>query len=256
VKIATWNVNSLRVRLPTLKDWLAQNPVDVIGLQETKCQDEQFPFEALREIGYHAVHNGQKTYNGVAILARGEPADVARDMPAFADDQRRVISATVDGVRVVNVYVVNGQAVGSEKFEYKLRWLEALAAHLRDELSRHPRLVVLGDFNIAPAPLDVHDPAAWEGSVLCSEPERAHFRGLLELGLADCFRLHVHGEPGFTWWDYRQGAFRRNLGLRIDHILASTALAAECRSCAVDVAPRRLPSPSDHAPVVAEFGLS
>jgi exodeoxyribonuclease III len=255
VRIATWNVNSLRARLSHLQEWLAANPVDVIGLQETKCTEEQFPHEALQALGYGAVHNGQKSYNGVALLSRAPALDVARDMPPFEDEQRRVIAATIGGLRVVNVYVVNGQAVGTEKYAYKLRWLEALQAYLAQELARHPRLVVLGDFNVAPAPADVHDPREWEGSVLFSEAEREHFRRLLELGLRDAYRLFIHGEQGFTWWDYRLGSFRRNRGLRIDHILVSAALAGDCVSCEVDVVPRKLPSPSDHAPVVAEFRL-
>jgi exodeoxyribonuclease-3 len=253
MKIATWNVNSLRMRLPHLKDWLANNPVDVIGVQETKCQEEQFPFAALQEMGYGAVHNGQKSYNGVALLSRAPAIDVVRDMAPFEDDQRRVITATIGGIRVVNVYVVNGQSVGTPKFEYKLRWLEALQAFLAAELIRHPRLVVMGDFNIAPAAADVHDPAEWEGGVLFSEPEREHFRRLLGLGLRDAYRMFIHGEQGFTWWDYRLGSFRRNRGLRIDHILVSEALAPDCAGCEVDVVPRKLPSPSDHAPVIAEF---
>jgi exodeoxyribonuclease-3 len=225
----------------------------VIGLQETKCLEEQFPFEALAELGYAAVHNGQKTYNGVAIISRAPATDIVRDMAPFEDDQRRVISATVGGIRVVNVYVVNGQSVGSEKYAYKLRWLEALQAFIAEQLKTWPRLVVLGDFNIAPSPADVHDPREWEGSVLFSDAEREHFRRLLALGLRDGYRMFIHGEQGFTWWDYRVGAFRRNRGLRIDHILVSEALAPDCVSCEVDVAPRKLASPSDHAPVVAEF---
>ena len=253
MKIATWNVNSLRVRLPHLRDWLQAAQPDVVGIQETKCVDEQFPYAELETLGYVAAHNGQKTYNGVALLSRHPLQDVARDMPGFADEQKRVIAATVNGVRIVNVYVVNGQAVGSEKYEYKLRWLDALHAYLKAERARHEALVVTGDFNIAPAPEDTHDPAAWEGQILCSEPERDGFRRLLELGLQDSFRLFSQEPDSFTWWDYRQAAFRRNMGLRIDHVLLSTALAARCRSSVVDKAPRKLERPSDHAPLIAEF---
>lgn len=253
MKIATWNVNSLRVRLPHLLDWLKANPVDVIGIQETKLQDEAFPGAEIEAAGYHWAHSGQKTYNGVAILARTPLQDVSRDMEGFDDDHKRVIAATVNGVRVVNLYVPNGQAVGSDKYAYKLRWLEALRGYLASELARHPLLAVTGDYNIAPADADVHDPAAWAGQVLCSEPEREHFRALLSLGLVDSFRLFEHPPATFSWWDYRQAGFRRNLGLRIDHVLASTELAGRCRACAVDTAPRKLERPSDHAPVVATF---
>ena len=255
MKIAAWNVNSLRVRLPHLLDWLASTQPDVVGLQELKCVDEQFPFAELEAAGYHAVANGQKTYNGVAILSRHPIEDVSRDMSGFADEQKRVIAATINGVRVVNVYVVNGQELGTEKYAYKLRWLEALHDTLRDEMKMHSKLVVMGDFNIAPAPEDTHDPAIWEGKILCSEPERAAFQKLLALGLKDSFRLFAQPAQSFTWWDYRQAGFRRNLGLRIDHVLVSAALASQCVSCAVDTTPRKLERPSDHAPVTATFEL-
>jgi exodeoxyribonuclease-3 len=255
MKVATWNVNSLRVRLPHLLDWLAANAPDAICLQETKCEDANFPAAELQAAGYCSVHHGQRAYNGVAILSRAEHADVCRGIPEFGDEQSRVIAADMDGVRVVSVYVPNGQSVGSDKYAYKLRWFEALAAWLEVELAAHPRLAVLGDFNVAPEDRDVHDPAAWEGHVLFSEPERAALRRLLELGFVDSFRLFEQPEKSFTWWDYRMGAFRRNLGLRIDHILLAPPLARAARSCAIDVAPRRLERPSDHAPVVCELGL-
>lgn len=253
MKIASWNVNSLRVRLPHLLDWLKANPVDVIGLQELKLQDEQFPHAELQALGYHCVSHGQKTYNGVALLARQPPADVVRDMPEYRDDHKRVIAASFGDTRVVSVYVPNGQAVGSEKYAYKLRWLSELRGHLLAELARFPRLAVVGDFNVAPTDADVHDPAAWDGQVLCSEPERAAFRALLDLGLQDAFTLFPRPAQPYTWWDYRQGAFRRNLGLRIDHVLLSAALAGECSSFQIDTAPRRFERPSDHAPVTAEI---
>ena len=253
MKIATWNVNSLRVRLPQLLEWLKDNPADVIGIQETKLTDEAFPGEEIFAAGWHWAHNGQKTYNGVALLARQPLDDVSRDLPGFADEQKRVIAATVGGVRVVNFYVPNGQAVGSDKYAYKLRWLEAARGYLAEELKAHPRLAVTGDYNIAPADEDVHDPAAWAGQVLCSEPERAAFRALLDLGLSDSFRLFPQAPQSFTWWDYRQAGFRRNLGLRIDHVLASAPLAQACRSCSIDVGPRRNDRPSDHTPLTAEF---
>jgi exodeoxyribonuclease III len=253
MRIGTWNVNSLRVRMPHLIDWLATDPVDVLGLQEIKCLDEQVPREALAAAGWQVVSNGQKTYNGVALLARQPIEDVVRDIPGFADEQKRVIAGTVGGVRVVCVYVVNGQAVGSDKYAYKLRWLAALRDYLAQEVLKHPHLVVLGDYNIAPSAEDTHDPAVWEGSILCSEPEREHFRGLLALGFEDCLARCRAPESRFTWWDYRQAAFRRDMGLRIDHVLASAALSARLRACSVHLGPRKLEKPSDHAPVVASF---
>ncbi len=255
MKISTWNVNSLKVRLPQLLDWLRSNPVDVLALQEIKCLDEGFPLAALQELGYHSACSGQKTYNGVALLSRTPLADVKAGMPGYRDEQKRVLAATVNGVRVISVYVPNGQSVGSEKYQYKLLWLEALRAHLQAELAQYPQLVVLGDYNIAPTPADTHDPAVWEGNILCSEPERAAFRALQELGFTDCWTLFEHPPQTFTWWDYRQAAFRRNMGLRIDHVLASAALTPACKGCDVDKTPRKNERPSDHAPVFAEFAL-
>jgi exodeoxyribonuclease-3 len=253
MKLATWNVNSLRVRLPHLLDWLTRQAPDVACLQETKTEDANFPVEALAAAGYAAAFAGQKTYNGVAIVARMPLADVQIGIPGFEDEQKRVVTATADGVRVVCAYVPNGQAVGSDKYEYKLRWLRALAGWLRGELERHPRLAVLGDYNVAPEDRDVHDPALWRGQVLCSDEERAAFRRLLDLGLKDGFRLLEQPEKSFTWWDYRMNQFKRNMGLRIDHILVSPALAPRLSRCAIDLEPRRLERPSDHAPVIAEI---
>jgi exodeoxyribonuclease-3 len=253
--LATWNVNSLRVRLPHLKDWLAANPLDVLALQETKLDDPSFPREAIEALGLRVVFSGQRTYNGVALLARDELADVVAGIPGFPDEQRRVLAATVGGVRIIDVYVPNGQAVGSDKYDYKLRWLAALRDYVAAELLQHPWLVVLGDYNVAPEDRDVHDPKAWEGSVHVSEPERAALRALLAAGLEDCFRRFAQPEKSFTWWDYRTMAFRRNAGLRIDLILASAALAQKCVACHIDRAPRKLERPSDHAPVVARFDI-
>ncbi|HEY6094645.1 MAG TPA: exodeoxyribonuclease III [Gallionellaceae bacterium] len=250
MKITTWNVNSLKVRLPHLLDWLAANPADVVCLQETKSEDANFPAAELQQAGYASVYAGQKTYNGVAILSRLPASDVQYGIPGFADEQKRVIAATIDGVRIVCVYVPNGQSVDSDKYRYKLAWLDALQAWLKAELQRHPRLALLGDYNIAPEDCDVHDPAAWAGNVLVSEPERAAFRGLQQLGLRDAFRLFEQPEKSYSWWDYRMMAFRRNQGLRIDHILLSSAL--ECSACTIDKAPRKLERPSDHTPVIAE----
>lgn len=251
MKIACWNVNSLKVRLPHVLDWLAANQPDVLGLQELKCEDKAFPLAELEAAGYKAVFNGQKTYNGVALLTRSEAQDVVRDIPGFADEQKRIIAATIDGVRVVCGYFPNGQAVGSDKFEYKLRWLEALTAWLRDEIAAHPRLALVGDFNIAPEDRDAHPD--WSDEIHVSEPERAAFFRLEALGLKDAFRLFAQPEKSFSWWDYRMGAFRRNFGLRIDHILVTPQLAEHCSACSVDKTPRKLERPSDHAPVVAEF---
>lgn len=253
--IATWNVNSLRVRLPQLAEWLAANPVHTIALQETKLEDAAFPRAEIEALGYHVAASGQRTYNGVAILARAPLHDVQTGIPGFDDPQRRVLAATIDGVRVVNLYVPNGQSVGSEKYAYKLRWLAALRDWLREEVARHPRLIALGDFNIAPEDRDVHDPAAWAGSVHVSEPERAALRELLALGLADSFRLFEQPPGTYSWWDYRQGAFRRNNGLRIDLLLVSDALAKACSQSVIDREPRRAERPSDHAPAIASFDI-
>ncbi len=253
MKIATWNVNSLRVRLPHVLDWLAAQSPDVLCLQETKLEDAAFPFAELAAAGYRAAHSGQKTYNGVAILARAEPADVACGIPGYDDPQKRLIAATVAGVRVVCAYIPNGQSVDSDKYAYKLGWLAALTAALRNELTRHPDLVLLGDFNIAPEDRDVHDPVAWKDQVLCTAAERDAFRRLTDLGLVDAFRLFEQAEKSYSWWDYRMMAHQRNRGLRIDHILLSRPLAGRCRACAIDRAPRKLERPSDHAPVVAEL---
>ncbi len=255
MKIATWNVNSLKVRLPHLLDWLATASPDIVCLQETKLTDDAFPIAELAAAGYKAAYSGQKTYNGVAILSQKEATEVTVGIPGFADEQKRVLTVTVAATRVICLYVPNGQSVDSEKYRYKLAWLEALQNWLKSELTRHPRLAVLGDFNIAPEDRDVHDPAAWAGQVLCSEPERAHFRALLGLGLKDAFRLFDQEEKAYSWWDYRQGGFRRNLGLRIDHILLSPELADRCRNCRIERAPRTWERPSDHAPVAAEIEL-
>jgi exodeoxyribonuclease-3 len=253
MKLATWNVNSIRVRLPQLLDWLAAAKPSVLCLQETKSEDAKFPRAEIEAAGYQVTFSGQKTYNGVAILARSALTDVASGISDAADEQKRVLAASVEGVRVVCVYCPNGQAVGSEKYAYKLKWFESLRDWLRRELARHPRMAVAGDFNVAPEDRDVHDPKAWQGAVLVSEPERVALRSLLELGLADSFRLFPQPEKSFTWWDYRMLGFRRNAGLRIDHILLSAELAKSCTGCSIDRAPRKLERPSDHAPVIAEL---
>ncbi len=256
MKIATWNVNSLTVRLPRLLDWLPANTPDVLCLQETKIDDARFPAEALAQAGYRAHFAGQRTYNGVALLVRADlpPAtDIVTALPGFADEQKRVIAATVAGVRVIDFYVPNGQAVDSDKYAYKLAWCAAATAYLRAELAHHARLAVAGDFNIAPEDRDVHDPALWAGQVLCSGPERAVFHDWQALGLADSFRLFAQPEKTFSWWDYRQLAFPKNRGLRIDHILLSPPLAEKCTACRIDRDARKGEKPSDHAPVIAEI---
>jgi len=254
MRLATWNVNSLKVRLPQLLEWLPQAAPDVVCLQETKLVDEAFPSVEIESAGYRVAYSGQKTYNGVAIVSRSPLADVQAGIPGFADEQKRVLAATVDGVRVVCVYVPNGQSIDSEKYRYKLAWLDALIDWLRDELTRHPLLVLLGDYNIAPEDRDVHDPAAWVGQVLVSDAERKRYQALIGLGLKDAFRLFEQAEQSYSWWDYRQGAFRRNMGMRIDHILLSAPLATACTTCAIDKTPRKLERPSDHTPVLAEIG--
>lgn len=250
IKLATWNVNSLTVRLPHVLDWLNAERPDVLCLQETKQEDSKFPYAALQEAGFNAVHNGQKTYNGVAIISPHPITDVQFDIPGFADVQKRIVAANVLGIRVISAYVVNGQAIDSEKYQYKLQWLQALEQWLTAELKQHARLAVLGDYNIAPDDRDCHDPAAWEGQVLVSAPERAAFQRLLDLGLHDSFRLFHQDGGQFSWWDYRMAAFRRNMGMRIDHVLVSDALKADCRACIIDKAPRKLERPSDHTPVM------
>lgn len=254
-RLATWNVNSLKVRLPHLLDWLRSAAPDAICLQETKTEDANFPVQPLRDAGYEAVYCGQKSYNGVAILSRTPASEVQHGISGFADDPKRVIAATVAGVRILCIYAPNGQSVGSDKYAYKLRWYEALERWLREELPHRGRLAVAGDFNVAPEDRDVHNPKRWEGEVHVSEPERAAFRALLSLGLADAFRLFEQPEKQFSWWDYRLMAFQRGWGLRIDEILLSPELARRCLSCAIDPAPRALERPSDHTPVVAELDL-
>lgn len=256
MKIATWNVNSLRVRLAQLRDWLAASPVDVLGLQELKLPDEDFPAAEIEALGLHAAWYGQKTYNGVALLSTLPLTDVEYGIPGFDDPQRRVIAATVGGVRVVNVYVPNGQAVGSEKYDYKLGWLARLKDYVAASLAGHERFAIVGDYNIAPEDRDVHDPAKWEGSVHVSPAEREALAGLLDAGLVDVFRLFEQPPGTYSWWDYRMGAFRRNHGLRIDLVLASRALAGSCIGCHVDRTPRTWERPSDHAPVVATFDIA
>lgn len=254
MKLATWNVNSLKVRLPHVLQWLADNPVDVLCLQETKMTDDLFPLAAIEAAGYQAVFSGQKTYNGVAILSKLPLTDVVKNNPRYDDLQQRILAATIDGVRVVCAYVPNGQTVDSDKYAYKLGWLEALREWLAEEALTHAELAVAGDYNIAPEDRDVHDPLAWAGQVLVSERERAALSGLLGVGLQDAFRLFEQAEKSFSWWDYRQLGFRLNKGLRIDHILLSGPLAARCSACVIDRAPRKWEQPSDHAPVIATIG--
>ena len=253
MKIASWNVNSLNVRLPHVEQWLADATPDVLVLQETKQEDYKFPREALETAGYQVAFAGQKTYNGVAILAKQPISDVVTDIEGLDDPQRRILIGTVGDIRVVNLYVVNGQSVGSEKYAYKLDWLGKVTAHIAKELESHPNLVVLGDFNIAPDDRDVHDPIAWKDGILCSAPERDALRAMLALGLHDTFRM-FHDDGGhYSWWDYRQAAFRRDMGLRIDLILASNALKARCVAATIERTPRTWERASDHAPVTLEL---
>ena len=254
-KIASWNVNSLRVRLPQVLDWIDAHQPDLLGLQETKLTDENFPVEAIHAAGYEVAYSGQKTYNGVAILSKVAATEVVTDLPGLDDPQRRVLAATFGDLRLLNLYVVNGQAVGTEKFDYKLRWLEALRAYVEKQAKRYDQLVLIGDFNIAPEDRDCHDPKLWRERVLCSTPERNALKRILEHGLRDTFRLFEQEPNTFSWWDYRAAGFRRNLGLRIDLILASKALAGRCTASYVDQGPRRLEQPSDHAPVMTEFNI-
>jgi exodeoxyribonuclease-3 len=253
LKLATWNVNSLKVRLPQLLDWLGREQPDVACLQEIKLEDAKFPVQEIRAAGYEAAFAGQRTYNGVAILSRVSPAEVGAGIPDYPDPQQRVLAASVQGLRIVCAYVPNGQSVDSDKYRYKLEWLAAFTAWLRTSLSRYERLAVLGDFNIAPEERDVYDPKAWEGQVLFSQPERRAFGALLALGLSDALRLVEQGDKLFTWWDYRMNAFKRGLGLRIDHILLSQPLARQCTAVRIGKELRAAERPSDHAPVIAEI---
>ena len=254
MQIATWNINSLNVRLPQVLEWLAANPVDALGLQELKLVDEKFPFDALQEIGYHAAAFGQKTYNGVAILSRTPLRDVVRNIPGHTDEQARVIAATLDTpggpLRLVNCYFVNGQEPGSEKFAYKLQWLAALHRWIAEEMQTHPRLVLVGDLNVAPEDRDSFDPVGLKDTIHHTVEERAHFQALLGLGLTDAYRMFEQPEKSYSWWDYRMLGFQKNRGLRIDHILVSQALRDSVKACTIDRAPRKNPQPSDHAPVV------
>ena len=253
MKLATWNVNSLSVRLPQVLDWLAANPVDVLALQELKMTDDKFPIAAIEAAGYHAQWFGQKTYNGVALLTRTPATDVIKNIPGFDDDMARVITGTVQGVRVIGAYFPNGQEPGSDKFEYKMEWLTALRRWVKDELAQHPQLVIMGDYNITFDDLDVWDPVGMVEQIHCTEEERYHLRALVSLGLQDSFRLFPQPEKSYSWWDYRDFGFRRNRGMRIDHILISAPLVSAARSCSIDKTPRKNERPSDHAPVVLEL---
>ena len=253
MKIASWNVNSLRVRLPQVLDWLKDNPVDTLALQETKLTDEDFPQTEINQAGYQAQYSGQKTYNGVAVLSKQTSSDVITDIKGLNDPQRRILAVIVDDVRVLNLYVVNGSEVDSEKYSYKLDWLKKVTAFIKNDLKKYPNYVILGDFNIAPEDQDVHDPQAWKEKILCSTKERQALQAILELGFVDTFRLFEQQDQSFSWWDYRAAAYRRNLGLRIDLILASKPLEANCSFSCIDKEPRQNERPSDHAPVIAEF---
>lgn len=253
MRIAAWNVNSLKVRLPQLLDWLADRQPDVVCLQETKLEDHNFPRAEIEAAGYRVAFSGQKTYNGVALLARSEPGEVVCGNPHFADPQKRLLAATVGDVRVVCAYFPNGQAVGSDAYAYKLAWIAAIETWIAEQLASHPKLVLAGDFNIAPEDRDVYDPAAWAGQILCSPAERSSFQGLLALGLKDSFRLFAQAEKSYSWWDYRMLGFQKNRGLRIDHVLLSAPLAERCTAAAIDREMRKRERPSDHAPVFADI---
>lgn len=252
-KVASWNVNSLKVRLNQVIEWLDSSPMDVLALQETKLMDENFPLQAFVEKGYQVVYSGQKTYNGVAVVSRHDMEDKITDIPGLDDPQRRIVAVTVAGIRIINLYVPNGAELISDKYQYKLDWLQKVTAFIQQQLSVYSKVVVLGDFNIAPEDRDVHDPIEWQGNILVSPPERLAFKNLLELGLHDSFRNFEQEENVFSWWDYRAAGFRRNRGLRIDHILLSTELNALCHASKIDIEPRKMERPSDHAPVWVEL---
>ena len=255
MQIASWNVNSLKVRLPHVLQWLQDNQADVLGLQETKMTDEVFPVQAIESAGYRAVFSGEKAYNGVALISKNQATNITTDIPQFNDPQRRLLSATINGVRIINLYVVNGKAVDDNKYHWKLHWLEQVGNYIEAQIAQYERLVVIGDFNIAPADADIHDPKLWQDKILCSAPERKALQRLFALGLTDTFRLFTQPQNSFSWWDYRAGSFRRNHGLRIDLILSSPSMTKLCTSSTIDPTPRRLQRPSDHAPVVAQFSI-
>ncbi len=255
-KVATWNVNSLKVRLGHVLQWLTEHEPTVLALQEIKLIDAEFPVEPFERLGYHAVFSGQKTYNGVAILAKQPLSNIEVELPNWVDPQRRVLAVTYDDIRIINLYIPNGESLISEKYQYKLLWLKALQNYLQQQLQQYSQILVLGDFNIAPMEQDVHDPLAWQNSVLFSLAEREIFQQILTLGFQDTFRLFEQLAKSFSWWDYRAAAFRRNLGLRIDHILASDALAKKCQAAGIDKQPRKWERPSDHTPVWANFLLN
>ncbi len=254
MQLATWNVNSLTVRLPQVLDWLAANPVDALVLQETKTTDDKFPQAAIEAAGYKVAFFGQKTYNGVALLSRSDATEVVKNIPGFEDEMARVIAGTVDGVRVIGAYFPNGQAPDSDKFVYKMRWLDALNQWVREELKQYPKLVLMGDYNITVDDRDVWDPVGLKDTIHCTVEERAHFQALIDAGLHDAYRLFDQAEKTYSWWDYREFAFRRNRGLRIDHILVSDALKPAVQACVIDKAPRKNERPSDHTPVVVTLG--
>ncbi len=254
-KLASWNVNSLKIRLPHVLDWLEATKTDVLALQETKVRDENFPLEDFKERGYFVEFSGQKTYNGMAIISKKPMQDVMKDIPQLDDPQRRILAATINDIRLINLYVPNGSEPSSDKYQYKLDWLDKVKAFVKEQLEMYPKLAVVGDFNIAPADIDVHDPQLWEGNVLVSPKEREAFYELLDTGLVDSFRELAPDEVKYSWWDYRAAAFRRNRGLRIDHILLSKALVNDCEIAGIDVEQRRLERPSDHAPVWADIRL-
>lgn len=256
IKIATWNVNSIRTRLNHLLQWLNENQPDIIAIQEIKTIDEKFPYAEIEAAGYQVTYYGQKSYNGVAIISKEKLNHIVKNIPCFPDTQARVIAGSYRDLRVINLYIPNGQSLDSDKFQYKLQWLKAMHTYLADELKKYPAIIVLGDFNIAPTDIDVHDPAVWQGQVLVSPAERQAFTALLELGFKDSFRLFQQEGGFYSWWDYRAAAFRRNLGLRIDHILVSETLVPMCTTCYIDRIPRTWEQPSDHTIVVAELNDS
>ena len=254
-KVATWNVNSIKVRMPHLLDWLATASPDVLAIQETKSPDDAFPLDEIADAGYNVVFSGQKSYNGVALLAKADITDIVTDIPSHDDPQRRILGATVNGVRILNLYVPNGQTVGSEKYDYKLTWLQQITRYIQEQLKEHPLFLTLGDFNIAPEDRDIHDPVKYAGQILCSDGERAAFQQFISAGLSDSFRLFNQELKQYTWWDYRELAFRMNKGWRIDHILISEELKKYCVNCEIDKSPRVWERPSDHTPVIATFDL-